>query len=264
MCLTLAAGRAAAATRLWDELGLLAVLLPELGVGETLGAGAVGDRPDRSATLSLVERLDDMMERLPEWFPETGGLLAARLAEPIDGAVTRPVALSLAGLTYGLTAQEVRAVASRLKLSSAMGSLLLAVARSSMVTATETRGAGGTAGTLTELLPAGVTVNRSAVLFLWEAAPWEPEAIMMAAAAGDGPGPATQPARRLMCLHVRRATGETPSVPLDGDRLMRELGLGEGPLLGRALREARLAWEAGEARTVDEALAVARRVVAGS
>ena len=51
-------------------------------------------------------------------------------------------------------------------------------------------------------------------------------------------------------------------MPLDGDTLMRELGLQEGPLLGRALREARLSWEAGEARTVEEALAVARRIVA--
>jgi hypothetical protein len=48
---------------------------------------------------------------------------------------------------------------------------------------------------------------------------------------------------------------------VDGEVLMRELGLEGGPALGRALREARLAWEAGEAKTESEVLAVARTVV---
>jgi hypothetical protein len=40
------------------------------------------------------------------------------------------------------------------------------------------------------------------------------------------------------------------------------LDLQAGPLLGQALREARLAWESGEARTAEEALAVAKKAVA--
>jgi hypothetical protein len=39
---------------------------------------------------------------------------------------------------------------------------------------------------------------------------------------------------------------------------MRELSLTGGPLLGRVLRDVRLAWEAGEATTEGELLAVAR------
>jgi hypothetical protein len=39
---------------------------------------------------------------------------------------------------------------------------------------------------------------------------------------------------------------------------MRDLDLVAGPLLGKVLREVRLAWEAGEATTGAEALIVAR------
>jgi hypothetical protein len=111
---------------------------------------------------------------------------------------------------------------------------------------------------LAELLPGHAAVSRSAVLFLWDAAPWEPEAIMLTAAAEGGQGATLVAARRLLSLYARRAGGGMPSLPVDGDALMRELGLKPGPMLGRALREARLAWEAGEARTAGEALAAAR------
>jgi hypothetical protein len=104
---------------------------------------------------------------------------------------------------------------------------------------------------------------RSAVLFLWKAAPWEPEIVMLVAAAGSsagGPAPVGDgaAAARLMDLWADRHVRGVPRPPVDGESLMRELGLAEGPLLGKALRDVRLAWEAGEARTGAEALAVAR------
>jgi poly(A) polymerase len=117
MCLTLVAGRAAAAVRLWEDLGLLAVALPEM-----VGAGAPGGGvPETlSRTLTLLERLDDVLERPAQWFPETAGLLTERLAAPVDGAVSKPVALRLAGLTHGLAVEQVSAAGRRLRLSSAM------------------------------------------------------------------------------------------------------------------------------------------------
>jgi hypothetical protein len=124
------------------------------------------------------------------------------------------------------------------------------------------------------LLPDGAKVSREAVLFLWDAAPWQPEVVMLAAAreaaaADDGtPGSAAPSgaglsgaARRLMALAAERARGGLVPCPVDGEVLMRELGLESGPALGKALREARLAWEAGDARTAAEVLAVARAVV---
>lgn len=256
MCLTLAAGRAAAAVRLWDDLGLLEVVLPELGAGTA--------PPDRSATLSLLERLDDMVERPASWFPEAGDMLSARLAEPVDGLVTRPVALRLAGLTHGLGSEDVRGLGRRLKLSGAMGSLLSAVARISVPKPVGQMDEAGEIRPLEGLLPGDTAISRPAVLFLWEAAPWEAEVIMLAAAADGGQGSRLTAARRLMCLHARRAGGRMPSLPLDGHALMRELGLEPGPILGRALREARLAWEAGEARSLAEVLAAAKVVATQS
>jgi hypothetical protein len=171
------------------------------------------------------------------------------------------VALRFAGLTYGLALESVRLLCRRLKLSAAMGSLLSAIARISG--AREAARAGGAERTraLRELLTTDVAVGRPAVLFLWDSAPWEPEAIMLTAAAEGSQGGAPAAARRLMSLYARRAGGEMPSLPVDGDALMRELGLEPGPMLGTALREARLAWEAGEARSKAEALAAARGAV---
>ena len=66
-------------------------------------------------------------------------------------------------------------------------------------------------------------------------------------------------ARRLMALAVERARGGAAPLPVDGEVLMRELGLESGPALGRALHEARLAWESQEVTSRSEVLEVARR-----
>jgi poly(A) polymerase len=256
MCLTLADGRAAAAVRLWQRLGLLPELLPELE--------APGRSLDHlSAAMSAVlESLDEMLDRPADFFPGTADFLQERMTEPLDGSVTRPVALRLAGLLLALDVEQVHVVGRRLKLSGSLISLLLAVARCFGGTPGQLSGAGW-ASYLAELLPAGAEVDRAAVLLLWDAAPWEPEVIMLAAAAESAAGRPDKSgaATRLMDLAVQRARGTSAPCPVDGDVLMRELGLAGGPALGRALREARLAWEAGEAKTAAQVLAVARTVV---
>ncbi len=131
------------------------------------------------------------------------------------------------------------------------------------------------------------------MLFLWEAAPWEPESILLAASAGKAPEGATnasgvatragavtaddiaqtalapdlagrlpapevlEPAQRLMDPVGRPVAPASPALPVDGEILMREFGLVAGPRLGEILREVRLAWEAGEATTAGEAMRVA-------
>ncbi len=237
MCITLAAGRAAAAAGLWSRLGLLQTVLPE-------------------APPALLDCLDEMLADTRDWFPEHADFLRERLLLPVDGAVTRPVALRLAGLMWGLTVEQTQALGRRLKLSGALVSLLVASARS--------RGSG-----IAEMLADGAAVSRRSVLFLWDAAPWEPEAVMLGAAsdaasaravgAENGTG-AQAASHHLMDLAVRRARGELAPLPFDGEGLMEQLGLDSGPAVGRALREARLAWESGEATSRAELLAVARRV----
>jgi poly(A) polymerase len=239
MCLTLASGRSAAATQLWDDLGLLTAVLPELA--------STGGAPDerRAVTLSALARLDELLDRPADWFSDAAVFLKGRMDEPIDGVMERPVALRMAGLLSTLSVDEVRTVGRRLKLSGALVSLLTAASRC--------LGAGGWRGD---------TQGRAAVLFMWDAAPWEAEVVLLAAAHRDaGEADSDGTARRLMALAAARASGGLAKCPVDGQVLMRQLGLESGPALGRALREARLAWEAGEATTVEKLLAVAQAVL---
>ena len=263
MVSTLEEGRAVDALRLWNDLGLLRVLLPELSQQGRL-----------APTFALLERLDDLVARPAAWFPAAGALLGDRLARPVDGAVTRPVALKLGGLMHRLSADEALMAARRLKMSVDLGSLLRTVAKVSASLDTRDPWGALAAGLVgsdaaPDASPAG-PVGRPAVLFLWEAAPWEPEVICVLAAgarvpeehADGGSETILSRARGLMTLWGERETHGIPRPPLDGDVLMRELGLSAGPLLGRVLREVRLAWEAGETTTYSQALGVARTAAA--
>lgn len=258
MALTFASGRAAEAVRLWHGLGLLAEVLPEFPVQERF-----------EPTLALLDRLDDFLERPAVWFPGTAGVLDERLAMDIDGAMSRPVALRWAGLTQALPGAAVETATRRLRLSGAMVSLLTVASRH--LSAWEA-GMGAVGPRPPAAARPASGSKRADVLFLWDTAPWEPEVtalVAAAATAGDGSGPGSQEslsaagdlavARRSMDLWAGRTRDGVPRPPLDGDDLMRELGLPSGPLLGKALREARLAWEAGEATTAAEFLAAARR-----
>jgi hypothetical protein len=64
-----------------------------------------------------------------------------------------------------------------------------------------------------------------------------------------------------MVLWAERETSGVPRLPFDGHALMAELDLSPGPRLGEALRAAKLAWEAGEAATPEEALMAAREAL---
>jgi len=236
MILTLGEGRSAEAARLWRDLGLLAVALPEIAVG-----GEGSRLPD------LLERVDDLLARPAVWFPEAADALTARLQAPVDGLVGRPVALRLCAFTEGLTAAGAETVAHRLKLSGEMGSLLRTVSKAAA-------GSGG--------LPA-ISARREAVSFLWDAAPWEPETIALAAVSAAPQPDAAElgPARAMMSLWADRMARGVPEPPVGGDSIMRELGLKPGPQVGKALRAVRLAWESGEIGTAEEALRVARQSV---
>jgi poly(A) polymerase len=258
MALTLASGRVAEAVRLWHGLGLLAEVLPEFPVQERF-----------EPTLALLDRLDDFLECPAVWFPGAAGMLDERLAIAVDGATSRPVALRWAGLMQALPGAAVETAARRLRLSGAMVSLLTVASRHLAAWEAGTGALGSER--LTAARPA-LASKRSDVLFLWDTAPWEMEVIALVAAAataGNGSGPGSQesladaadlaPARRAIDLWAGRVGERVPRPPLDGNDLMRELGLPGGPLLGKAVREARLAWEAGEVTTAAEFLAAARR-----
>lgn len=243
MALTLAGGSAAQAVRLWDDLGLLRVVVPEIRDGRRL-ADALG----------ALERLDRLLARPEDHFPAVADLLARRLASPVDGVCSRPVALRLAALLHTLTVREVETVIRRLKLSGEMQSLTRAVC-GHLSAHRGPEGSGAAQVSVGGEPPEGATLRRTGVLFLWEAAPWEPEVIILDSVVH---GAVSESHSRLMALWAERATRGVTRPPLDGDALMREFGLSPGPLLGRVLREVRLAWEAGEASTYHELQSVAR------
>jgi hypothetical protein len=254
--MTLGAGRAGDAARLWHDLGLLRVLVPE-----------IADPGGLSQVFALLDRLEAMLADPREWFPDVSGVLGERLGRRVDGATERPVALRLAGLVCGLGPGGAAAVGRRLRLSGTLISMLEAtggVCRDGekgsglpVTVSDRAPGPGRGSGRI-----AGAGPGREVVLFFWRTAPWEPEAILLGAAGTAGtPDKRAVPlewARALMALWAERAVSGVPRLPLDGDAVMEYLQLPPGPQLGKALRAARLAWEAGEATTAAEALAAAR------
>jgi hypothetical protein len=232
MILTLDAGRAGDAARLWDGLGLLRAVVPE-----------VGGQGDAAALCASLDRLEGLLAAPGRALPAAADALTARLDEPVDGAFARPTALRLAGLLRSVDSGRAPHVGRRLKLSGPMMSLVETVARMALW------------GSLPAVAPSATRPGREAVLFLWAAAPWEPEVILLAEVAREGGSDGTGP---LLAAWAARVVTGVPGLPFDGDYLMQELGLEPGPRLGRALRAARLVWEAGEATTAEQALAAAR------
>jgi poly(A) polymerase len=235
MILTLDAGRAGDAARSWHGLGLLQAVVPE-----------IPEHGQQAALFAALDRLEECLAAVPAAFPGAAPLLEKRLAEPIDGAVERRTALRFAGLLLGLSAGQALTIGRRLKLSGAMISLVETAAK--MVQ-----------GAPLPKTAAGPGPGREAVLFLWASAPWEPEVVLLAAAAASATGDCgAGSAEALMDAWAAQARGGVPRLPFDGTMLMAELDLEPGPRLGRALLAARLVWEAGEATTAAEALAAAR------
>jgi tRNA nucleotidyltransferase/poly(A) polymerase len=248
LSLTFAAGRSGVAVRAWQRLGLLEVVFPELRVTERV-----------LDALRALERLDDLLSRPAEWFPDVADRLRERLDRPVDGALSRPVALRMAALLHRVPLKDLQEAGRRLKLSADANSLFQAV---SGIMSGEERAA-------LPVVPPGGRTGREAVVFMWQVAPWEPEVVLLCASVLSRQpvshiiSDATlERARALLCLWVERTAATTPRLPVDGEVLMRELGLHSGPLLGSVLRGVRLAWEAGEIDSAAGALETARAILA--
>ena len=199
-----------------------------------------------------MERLDEIVAAPGRWFGLSWELLEARLSQPVDGLMSRPVALRLAALLHDVAKPETRAVGeggrvlfwghteiggpvaekvcARLRCSAAaVGLIRTAVERHLDI------------GFLQHERP---VTPREVVRFLWRSEPWEPEVIMVSVADRLATrGPQTQDAsidahletaRSLMDAWRSRRENGIPSLPLDGDVSMAELGLEAGPLLAES------------------------------
>jgi hypothetical protein len=216
----------------------------------SLTTGSAGHgfaRPVIETATRVLEELDAVLADVAALFPAQSALLVERLRQPVDGALSRLVGIRLTGLLRLLPSQRSEAIGRGLRLPNSVTGLVRRAAEQ------REQASGIEAGGLSE---------RDVVSFLWQSAPWEPELILVALGAGLGeskssPEDLRAHAQRLMERWATRVSG-VPRPPVDGDDLVRELGIEPGPLLGRVAREVQLAWEAGEFSEAEEALHLAR------
>jgi poly(A) polymerase len=276
IALTLDAGRSAAAFALWDRLGLLQVILPEVARLRDVEQSDFHHLEALGHTQETAQQLDRVLQDLGTWFPSAREPLEGRLAAAVDGAFSRPAALRLAAFLHDAGKADTRnvqpdgrvlfwghtqrgaAIAStvcrRLRCSSALSSLITTVVREHLGLGVLERQEGPPA--------------REVVRYLWTTAPWQPEALILSLAdrlATRGPRVKEEQveaqaalADRLMAAWYRREV-DPPRAPVSGEDLMQTLSVPPGPLLGELVREVALAYEAGEVTSREESLAAARR-----
>ena len=262
-----------------DNTGLLTPLLPELDRLKGVEQNPYHHLDVWGHTLEVLERLVEI-EREPEAvFGELGGRIGAELRRPLADELTRGQALRLGALLHdagkpatravnpegrvlfwghdGVGAGMAREVIRRLHGSTALGDYVAALAQHHL-----------RLGFLVHERP----LNRRHVYrYMRACEPVELEVTVLSAAdrlATRGERTRTEAleshlelARELGAEAVRWRD-HPPSPPVRGDELIAALGIEPGPEVGRLLQIVEEAAFAGEARTRDEALDVARAALA--
>ena len=267
-------GHAAQAVRLWDQLGLLAVVFPEVAALKGVEQSTNHHRDVYGHTLEALEHLDALLEDPSPVFPETAALIRKRFATNVDGSVSRRTALRLAVLLHDIAKPQTKRIDELGRLSfQGHESRGVPAARAVCVRLKTSRPVADLVSRVVlGHLWLGFLQNRrplwhhDEVEYLWQARPFEPELIMASVADRLATrGPMTAPrflfrhltlARHLMWLWSERELHGVPRLPLRGDEVAEVLGIQAGPLLGRLLARLRLEWEAGE--LADDAAVVAR------
>lgn len=278
--LTLEEGRSPAAVRLWERIGVLDHLFPEIGALRGVGQSGNHHLDVFGHTLETLESMDLLLADPEGWFPDGGVALERRLGAPVDGAVSRPVALRLAALFHDCAkpgvkeldgegnvlfwghsregGRVVEEVCGRMRCSRRLASVVRRTTERHL--------------DLGFLQRSETLSRRHLIQYLWDAAPWEPETVLVSVADRQATrGPAAKQeyvnghlelARRLLAEWARREVEGISPLPLDGHYLRRELGL-EGPALGAVLRELTLAWQAGEVKEMPEIMELAAHLRRG-
>ena len=260
-----------------DRLGLVRAVLPELADLHDVEQSQYHHLDVYGHTIEVLERLIEMEGRLEELFGPSGAQAADVLDEPLADELTRRQALRFGALLHDIgkpatravrpdgritfmghdrVGQEmVRNVCRRLRTSEHLAKFLGALTRHHL-----------RLGFLVHERP----LDRRAVYrYLTRTAPVEVEVTLLSCAdrlatRGRHAERATRAhldlARELLTAALDWRAGAAPRPPVRGDELARELGMRPGPELGRLLAELEEAAYAGEARTRDEAVALARRL----
>jgi poly(A) polymerase len=264
-----------------DRIGLVAHLLPELEGLKGVEQNPYHHRDVWGHTLEVLERLIEI-ERDPQpVFGELGDPIGRELARPFADDLTRGQALRLGALLHdvgkpatravnaegrvlfwghdGVGAGMARDVLGRLHASTALGDYVAALAQHHL-----------RLGFLVHERP---LTRRHVYRYMRACEPVELEVTVLSAAdrlATRGARTRSEAMEAHLDVARELAAGalewraRPPAPPLRGDELIEELGIEAGPEVGRLLRVVEEAAFAGEARTRDEALEVARNAVSSA
>jgi poly(A) polymerase len=264
---------------LMDAAGLIAVLLPELEDLKHVEQNPYHHLDVWGHTLAVLGRLIEL-ERDPEpVFGDASEAVIAELARPLADELTRGQALRLAALLHdvgkpgtrkiaddgrilfwghdALGADMCRAFCRRMRTSTALADFLSAIALHHL-----------RLGFLVHERPLS---RRHVYRYLSACGPVELEVTVLSVADRLATmGERTKEtaveahvelARELTKEALAWRSAGAPEPPVDGDRLMRELGLEPGPKVGEMLELVREAAFAGEVSSAEEAVEFARRTL---
>jgi poly(A) polymerase len=263
------------------RLGVLAAVLPEIDALQGIEQSHYHHLDVYDHTIAVLEQQIELLarDRLGELFGDAAPELDAVLAEPLADGLTRAEALRFGALFHDVAkpgtrgvredgrvtfighdaaGQEiVRDVFRRLRASDRLGSHVAALTRHHLAL-----------GFLVHERP----LDRTAIYgYLARCQPVEVDVSVLSCAdrlatRGRNAEPAIEAhfevARELIGPALRWHAEGPPRPPLRGDELAAELGIGPGPKLGRLLARLAEAAYTGEATTREEAVALARGLLA--
>ncbi len=262
---------------LLDELGLTAVVLPELETLRGVEQGPNHHLDVHGHTLAVLEHALEVEQDLPRFAGERAEEVAALLAEPLADEMTRGTALR-----FGALFHDIGKPATRAERDGFIG-----------FRGHDEVGAGIVTGICERLRASrrltqhlqGLTLHHLRLGFLIPEAPLPPRRVHEYLRATEpvavdvtlltvadrlsarGAGPLARPemvdahlalARQMVAAALDRRRDGPPPPLLRGDELARELGIERGPRLGELLGELEAAQYAGEVNDRDAALEHAR------
>jgi poly(A) polymerase len=260
-----------------DRLGVLGAVLPEVANLHDVEQSHYHHLDVYGHTIEVLERQIEIEGRLEEIFGPLGPQVRAVLDESLADELSRGQALRFGALLHDVGKPATRgvrpdgritfmghdrvgrdmihALCRRLRTSQRLAQFLGALARHHL-----------TLGFLVHERPLD---GRAVYRYLKTTAPVQVEVTLLSCAdrmatRGRNAERATRAhlelARELMRPALEWRAGDAPRTPVRGDELARDLGIDPGPELGRLLAELEEAAYAGEVRTREEAVALARRL----